>query len=151
MNTENDTKHAAEPWPADPRFRLAEDCAGLSLADYRRARQCVNACAKIPDLPTFQDRAAHVLERVQSGEEFTADNLLEEVEACLALMAGKLPDDGGEAETVTIPAATLKLARESLEVLIGHVAHYAAMPHAHSDAHRDAANARVTLTALGKA
>jgi hypothetical protein len=35
--------------------------------------------------------------------------------------------------------------RDALQRLIGHVLHYASMPHAHADAHRDVADARAVL------
>jgi hypothetical protein len=39
----------------------------------------------------------------------------------------------------------------ALQSLIGHVAHYAAMPHAHKDAHKDVANAYAAINkAKGK-
>jgi hypothetical protein len=34
---------------------------------------------------------------------------------------------------------------KALQTLAGHVAHYASMPHAHSDAHRDVANAYAVI------
>lgn len=37
---------------------------------------------------------------------------------------------------------------EVLAVLLDHTLHYATMPHAHSDAHRDAAKARAVLRKL---
>ncbi len=52
-------------------------------------------------------------------------------------------------EVAVVPAAPINAARESLKLLIAHTLHYASMPHASPDAHRDAANARQALQALG--
>jgi hypothetical protein len=52
-------------------------------------------------------------------------------------------EDESIANSFLISAAPDLLA--SLITLAGHVAHYAAMPHAHPDAHRDVANAYAAI------
>lgn len=51
---------------------------------------------------------------------------------------------GGEFSPAEVKAfvETINQQRAMLNKLIDHVMHYAAMPHAHSEAHKDAADAR---------
>lgn len=65
----------------------------------------------------------------------------------LEIPGGQMPFTRGEgveyANAKLISAAPDLL--DALEVLAGHVAHYAAMPHAHSEAYKDLANAHAAI------